>query len=67
MVYCDGRTIFLKSIDASDVIRDHRYLYKQIMEVIKQVRPSNVVQIVTDNGNNFKKTNEKIMSKYPLC
>ncbi len=66
MVYCDGRTIFLKSIDASNVIRDHRYLYKQIMEVIKQVGLSNVVQIVTDNGSNFKKAGEKIMSKYPI-
>ena len=36
------------------------------MEVIRQVEPSNIVQIVTDNGSNFKKTNEKIMSRYPI-
>ena len=66
MVYCYDRTVFLKSIDASDVIRDYKYLYRQIVEVIKQVGPSNVVQIVTDNGSNFKNVDKRIMFKYPI-
>ena len=48
------------------MVRYYSYLYKQIMEIIKQMGPSNVVQIVIDNGSNFKKTSEKIMSKYPI-
>ena len=43
MIYCDGRTIFLKSIDVSDVIRYYKYTYKQMGEVIKQERVANVV------------------------
>ena len=41
MVYCDGRTIFLKSIDASNVVRDYKYIYKQMDEVIKEVGKEN--------------------------
>ena len=43
MVYCDDRTIFLKSIDASYAIRDYKYIYKQMEEIIKQVGVANVV------------------------
>ena len=55
VVYCNGRTIFLKSIDASDVIRDYKNIYEQMEEVSKQVEVANMVQIVTDNGSTFKK------------
>ncbi|XP_077232424.1 uncharacterized protein LOC143869749 [Tasmannia lanceolata] len=43
MVYCDGKTVFLKSIGEK-----------------------NVVQIVTDNGSNYKKAGQKIMEKYHI-
>ena len=66
VVYCDGHTIFLKSIDTSNVVRDYKYIYKQMDEVIKQVGKENVVQIVTDNGSIYKKAGERIMSKYGI-
>ena len=66
MVYCNGCIIFLKSIDASDVIKDYKYIYKQMEEVLKQVGVANVVQIVTDNGSNFKKVGSRIMKKYDI-
>ena len=66
MIYCDGRTIFLKSIDASNVTRVYKYINKQMEEVIKQVGVANVVQIVTDNGSNFKKVGSEIMKKYDI-
>ena len=37
MIYCDSCIIFLKSIDTCDVIKDYKYIYKQMDEVIKQV------------------------------
>ena len=37
-----------------------------MVEVIKQVGATNVVQTVTDNGSNFKKTDSKIMKKYKI-
>ena len=43
MIYCDDRTIFLKSINTYDVFRYYKYIYKQIDEVIKQVGKENMV------------------------
>ncbi|XP_077249199.1 uncharacterized protein LOC143888647 [Tasmannia lanceolata] len=66
MVYCDGKTVFLKSIEASDVVKDYKFIYKHMADVIKVVGRENVVQIVTDNGSNYKKAGQKIMSKYQI-
>ncbi|KAL6335082.1 hypothetical protein AAG906_026462 [Vitis piasezkii] len=51
MVYSKGSTVFLKSIDASNYIKDHKYIYDLLKTVIKEVGKENVVQIVTDNGS----------------
>ncbi|XP_077219376.1 uncharacterized protein LOC143853475 [Tasmannia lanceolata] len=66
LVYCDGKTVFLKSIEASDVVKDAKFIYKHMVEVIKEVGKKNVVQIVTDNGSNYKKAGQKIMEKYSM-
>ena len=52
MVYCKGNIIFLKSVDASDNIKDNKYIYDLLKDVIKEVVEANVVQILTDNGSN---------------
>ena len=36
-VYSKGSTIFLKSIDASDKIKDNKYIYGFFKDVIKEV------------------------------
>ncbi|XP_077247296.1 uncharacterized protein LOC143887072 [Tasmannia lanceolata] len=67
MVYCDGKTVFLKSIEASDVVKDYKFIYKHMVDVIKKVGKENVVQIVTDIGSNYyKKAGQKIMSKHKI-
>ena len=66
MVYCKGSTIFLKSIDASDNIKDNKYIYDLLKDVIKDVGEANVVQIVTDNGSAFVKAGKLLMKKYNL-
>ena len=50
MVYSKGTTVFLKSVDASNYIKDHKYIYELLKTIIKEVGKENVVQIVTDNG-----------------
>ena len=50
MVYLKGTTVFLKLVDASNNIKDHKYIYKLLKTIIKEVDQENVVQIVTDNG-----------------
>ena len=66
MVYCKGSTIFLKSVDALDNIKDNKYIYGLLKDVIKEVGETNVVQIVTDNGSAFVKAGKFLMKKYNL-
>ena len=66
MVYCKGSTIFLKFIDASDNIKNNKYIYGLLKDVIKEVDEANVVQIVTDNGSAFMKAGKLLMKKYNL-
>ena len=49
MVYCKGSTIFLKSIDASENIKDNKYIYGLLKDMIKEVGEASARQIVTDN------------------
>ena len=66
MVYSKGSTIFLKSVVASDKIKDNKYIYGLLKDVIKEVGEANVVQIVTDNGSTFVKAGKLLMKKYDL-
>ena len=66
MVYCKRSTNFLKSVDASDNIKDKKYIYGLLKDVIKDVDEANVVQIVTDNGSTFMKAEKLLMKKYDL-
>ena len=66
MVYSKGNTIFLKSVDASDKIKDNKYIYGLLKDVIKEVGEENVVQIITNNGLTFVKAGKLLMKKYNL-
>ena len=66
MVYSKGTTVFLKSVDASNYIKDHKYIYELLKTIIKEVGKENVVQIVTDNGSAFMKAGKQLMKKYNL-
>ena len=66
MVYSKGSIIFLKSVDASDKIKDNKYIYSLLKYVIKEVGQANVVQIVTYNGSAFVKEGKLLMKKYNL-
>nr|XP_048320123.1 uncharacterized protein LOC125419075 [Ziziphus jujuba var. spinosa] len=66
MVYSKGSTVFLKSIDASNQIKDHKYIYEQLKKIILEVGKKKVVQIVTDNGFAFVKAGKKLMGYFNL-
>ncbi|KAF9610930.1 hypothetical protein IFM89_025740, partial [Coptis chinensis] len=63
MVYCDGLMTFDSSVDLSKHKKDHRHLLKHMRRVVDKVGKENVVQIVTDNGANFKKAGEMLVDK----
>ena len=66
MVYSKGTMVFLKSVDASNYIKDHKYIYELLKTIIKEVGQDNVVQIVTGNGSTFMKVGKQLMKKYNL-
>ena len=66
MVYSKGSTVFLKLVYASNNIKDHKYIYKLLWNVIKEVGVDNVVQIVTNNGSAFMKVGKLLMKKFNL-
>ena len=66
MVYSKGSTIFLKSVNASDKIKDNKYIYGLLKDVIKEVSEENIVQIVINNGSSFVKVGKLLMKKYNL-
>ena len=66
MVYSKESTIFLKSVNDLDKIKDNKYIYGLLKDVIKEVGEANVVQVVTDNELAFVKARKLLMKKYNL-
>ncbi|KAE8672552.1 hypothetical protein F3Y22_tig00111837pilonHSYRG00218 [Hibiscus syriacus] len=53
LVYCPTGVVFVKSVDASDVIKDAKTLCGLFSEVVEWVGAEHIVHIVTDNAANY--------------
>ncbi|KAL7189687.1 hypothetical protein ACSBR1_039348 [Camellia fascicularis] len=60
-----GGAMFVKAIDASGNIKDVDYVANIFLSVIEEIGKQKIVQIVTDNGSNFKAAGLTIENKYP--
>ncbi|KAK2660611.1 hypothetical protein Ddye_007144 [Dipteronia dyeriana] len=56
-------TIFLKSIDASDRVKDMEYLFTLLDEVVEEIGERLVVQVVTDNASAYKAAGKMLMRR----
>ncbi|KAM0850483.1 hypothetical protein ACQ4PT_053047 [Festuca glaucescens] len=66
MVFCNGRMHFHKSVNATGCVQNHQYVLEQIKKVVvNEIGEKFVVQIVTDNGSNFKKACKELCKEYP--
>jgi hypothetical protein len=65
MICCNGRMFFHKTVNATGQIQNAEFIYDCIKEVVKDVGESCVVQIVTDNGSNYKKACKQLIDEYP--
>jgi hypothetical protein len=65
MISSNGRMYFHKSVNATGYMQNSQFVYDHIKQVILEVGEENVVQIVTDNGSNFKKACLDILKLYP--
>ncbi|XP_034695681.1 uncharacterized protein LOC117921833 [Vitis riparia] len=64
LVYCLEGISFVKSVDASDIVKDATNLFQLFDEVIEWVGPLNVVHIVTDNAANYVVAGRLISQKH---
>ena len=53
LVNCSRGTMFLKSIDASSMVKTEEKLFKLLDSWVKEVGEANVVQVITDNASNY--------------
>ena len=66
MIYCNGRMFFHKSINAASFIENSQYLLDEFgMVVISEIGVKYVVQVVTDNGSNYKKPFQDLVAMHP--
>ncbi|XP_054789540.1 uncharacterized protein LOC129295087 [Prosopis cineraria] len=64
LVYSTYGMVFVKSVDASDLVKDARTLFSLFCEVIEWVGPKNIVHVVTDNAVNYVACGKLIKEKY---
>jgi len=65
MAVMDSGPMFLKSINASDEIKDKDFIARHMRDVVMEVGPDNVVQIITDNATVCKATGMLIELEFP--
>ena len=56
--------MFLKSVDASDRVKDANLLFQPLDEVIMKVGVTNVVQVITDNASNYVLASKMLERKH---
>ena len=48
-------SVFMKSKEVSEVVKDATMLFKLLDEMVEEVGEKNVVQVITDNATNYVK------------
>ncbi|XP_031281794.1 uncharacterized protein LOC116140284 [Pistacia vera] len=64
LMYCPKRVCFVKSVDASDLVKDDATLFSLFEEMALWVRPNNIIHLVTDNGANYKVVGRMLSEKH---
>ncbi|TVU18691.1 hypothetical protein EJB05_34802, partial [Eragrostis curvula] len=57
MIYSNGVMFFHKSVDATGKSQDADFIFKEMVNVLKELGLQHVVQIITDNGANYRLSN----------
>ncbi|XP_028781745.1 uncharacterized protein LOC114737910 [Neltuma alba] len=65
LVYCPRGIVFIKSVDASDIVKDAQTLCNLFLEMVTFVGVDNVVHLVTDNAANYKAARRLLTNKHP--
>ncbi|XP_024463244.1 uncharacterized protein LOC112328478 isoform X1 [Populus trichocarpa] len=63
-VYCPKGTMFLKSVDATDITKSAAGLYNLFDSVVQEVGPKIIVNFVTDTSPSYKAAGKLLADKY---
>ncbi|KAI8543885.1 hypothetical protein RHMOL_Rhmol08G0253400 [Rhododendron molle] len=63
LVNSPAGTWFLKSVDASDTIKNADLMFNYLDGVIDEIGEANVVQVITDNASNYVAAGSRLMEK----
>eukprot|EP00253_Pinus_taeda_P017834 PITA_17834 len=64
LVSCPRGTMFLKSVDASDKVKDAALLFELLDNIIQEVWEQHVMQVITDNASNYVLAGKMLETKY---
>ena len=64
LVSCPQGTMFLRSVDAFDRVKDANLLFDLLDEVVMEVEVANVVQVVIDNASNYVLARKMLEEKH---
>ncbi|XP_020964006.1 uncharacterized protein LOC110265375 [Arachis ipaensis] len=64
LVYCKKGLCFVKSVDASSMVKNASSLCDLFSEVIEWIGPDNIVHVVTDNAANYVAAGRLINKKF---
>ncbi|XP_057770757.1 uncharacterized protein LOC130990547 [Salvia miltiorrhiza] len=59
-------SVFIKSVEVSEVVKDSTTLFFMLDSIVEEVGEMNVVQVVTDNASNYVKAGKKFKSSIHL-
>ncbi|XP_026451622.1 uncharacterized protein LOC113351932 [Papaver somniferum] len=62
---CPKGTVFLKSVDASDMVKTGENLFNLLKEMVEIVGEQHVVQMVTDNASNYALAGRLLEEAFP--
>lgn len=65
LAYCPEGTIFLKSMDASDIINSSDILYELIKQVVEEVGAANVLQVITSGEEQYAVAGRRLTDTFP--
>ena len=63
LVNSPAGTWFMKSIDASDTIKNGELMFTYLDDVVEEIGEENVVQVITDNAFNYVNAEMRLMEK----
>ncbi|XP_013620220.1 PREDICTED: uncharacterized protein LOC106326833 [Brassica oleracea var. oleracea] len=58
-------SVFIKSKDVSEVVKDATLLFKLLDDMVEEIGEANVVQVITDNAKNYIKAGKLLEAKRP--